>query len=249
MPKALVVLREFDVPLAGWPAALDGLRFAHVSDMHMRRWNRVSEAARELLRTLDYDLLVATGDFSNFRRRWPKAVELVRRFFDPLRGRTPIYAVLGNHDDPRIASAPDLPITFLRDECSRVELRGAYFSLVGLEQRCRRGACAADAFMGAAPPTILLAHYPSTVFRLPSGTQVDLILSGHTHGGQIRVPWIGCLWPNDAIPRAMAAGLHRVGQTFVHVSAGVGVSLPIHMRINCPAEVAVISLRRKPAAG
>jgi len=242
MSEPPVILRELTVGLLDWPAALEGVRIAHVSDLHLRRWNGVAQAAQELLESLDYDLLVATGDFGNFHRHWQRAVELTRRFFQPLRDRGEIFAVLGNHDDARMATAPDVPLTFLRNECRRIELRGAAFTLAGLEQSTRNSECI-DAVLGeAVAPSILLAHYPSTVFRLPEAADISLVLSGHTHGGQIRFPGLGCLWCNDKVPRSMARGLHRVRNTAVHVSAGVGVSLPLRVRINCPPEVALLTL-------
>ena len=96
-------------------------------------------------------------------------------------------------------------------------------------------------------PAILLAHYPSTIFRLGSH-HVSLVLSGHTHGGQIRAPRLGCLWPNDRIPRSFARGLHRVEDRYLHVSAGIGASLPLRVRINCPPELSLLTLKPHPAS-
>ncbi len=254
--RSRVTVREIEVPLPNWPASLTGLRIAHISDLHLRKWDQVAESAQGLLKELDFDLLVATGDFGSFRRHWQKAADLTRRFFEPLRERGPIYAVLGNHDDPRIATAADIPLTFLRNESQRIEWRGGEFTLAGVEQ-CNghhddpppspliKGGSPQPGTSTARPchPVVLLAHYPSTVFRLPEESNVCLMLSGHTHGGQIRFPGVGCLWPNDRIPRRMAMGLHRVGQTMVHVSAGIGVSLPLRVRINCPPEIAVLTAR------
>lgn len=240
-----VVVRRIEAPVPGWPSELDGLRVAHISDLHLRRWNPVLEAAQGLLEELEYDLLAVTGDFGNFRRHWPRAVDLTRRFFEPLADRGNLFAVLGNHDDPRIAAAANLPLTFLRNERRRITVSGATLCLHGLEQctpdaECMEGLSSADA-----APTILLAHYPSTVYRLPAQCGIGLILSGHTHGGQIRLPGLGCLWPNDRIPRAMARGLHRVGDRLLHVSSGIGVSLPLRIRVNCAPEIALLTITRQ----
>src|SRR3990172_1032786 len=107
-----VVVRELNVSLAGLPNGLEGLRIAHVSDLHFRRWDRVTHAAQRLLLTLDYDLLAVTGDLGRFRRNWRKAADLTRRFFEPLAQRSTAYAVLGNHDDQHLTEA-DLPLRFL----------------------------------------------------------------------------------------------------------------------------------------
>lgn len=239
-----VVVREIEVSAGNWPAALSGLRIAHASDFHFTRWNSVYRHAQQLLRSLDYDLLLVTGDFGNFRRHWRHALEMTRTFFDPLLGRAPTFAVLGNHDNPLFATAPNLPFTLLRNESVKVALRGTHLTLAGLEQTVPRGGELTRTLVGAmdGTPTVLMAHYPSTVFRLENRT-VHLVLSGHTHGGQIRLPWLGCLWPNDHVPRRMASGLHVVNNVHVHVSAGIGASLPVRIRVNCPPEIAILTMR------
>ena len=214
---------------------------AHVSDLHFRRWDRASQAAQSLLTDLDYDLLLVTGDFCSFRWKWRQAAELTGRFLGRIAQR-PAYAVLGNHDDPRLADA-DLPLRFLRNESVSLDFLGAGLTLAGVDQSGRRTEDLGAALRKgpASGPTILLAHYPSTVFRVPIG-KVQLVLSGHTHGGQIRLPGLGCVWANDRIPRRMSRGLHEVAGTMIHVSPGIGVCLPIRIRVNCPAEVTVLTL-------
>jgi predicted MPP superfamily phosphohydrolase len=236
-----VIARELNVPLTGLPSGLDGLRLAHVSDLHFRRWDRASEAAQTLLTDLDYDLLLVTGDFCSFRWKWRQTAELTGRFLGRIAQR-PAYAVLGNHDDPRLADA-DLPLRFLRNESLSLDFLGAGLTLAGVDQSGRRTEDLDAALRGvpAGGATILLAHYPSTVFRVPIG-KVQLVLSGHTHGGQIRLPGLGCVWANDRIPRRMSRGLHEVAGTMIHVSPGIGVSLPLRIRVDCPAEVTVLTL-------
>lgn len=239
-----VAVRLHDVVARGWPAGLSGLRIAHVSDFHFRRWNRSTIHAQELLKALEYDLLLVTGDFGNFHRHWRHAADMTREFFAPVAGRVPTFAVLGNHDDPRFPSADNLPLTFLRNESVRLAIRGGHLNLAGIEQVQPRGGNLDATLSGVQPgaPTVLMAHYPSTSYRV-RGEQVQLVLSGHTHGGQIRLPWLGCIWPNDHVPRRMASGLHQVKDVYVHISAGIGASLPIRMRINCPPEIAILTMR------
>ncbi len=233
-----------DVSLAGRAAALDGLRIAHISDLHFRRWNRVTQALQDHLVALDYDLLAITGDFSSFRRRWRRGAVLTEKLLAPVASKGPIFAVLGNHDDPRIADVAGLPLTFLCNQHRVVSFRSHSFIIAGVDQSSGSAERLDLALpeSGSNLPTILLAHYPSTIFRLPSDG-VDLVLSGHTHGGQIRFPGIGCLWSNDAIPRRMSRGLHVVDEIPIHVSAGIGVSLPLYIRIHCPPEIGLLTLR------
>ncbi|MCH7808667.1 MAG: metallophosphoesterase [Planctomycetes bacterium] len=244
MGTARIIVRRLVIPLPRLPRRLAGLRIAHISDLHFRKRNGTTTAAQKQLIALDYDLLVVTGDFADYPRKWPEAIEMMRAFFEPLADRSPIYAVLGNHDDPRIADAADGPLTFLRNAFTVVDFKGETVVLAGVEQSHSGGEDLATAL--AAIPTagavILLAHFPSTVFRVPSD-RVDLVLAGHTHGGQIRLPVVGCLWTNDRLPLRMARGLTRVGGTLLHASPGIGVSGPIKVRINCPPEISLLTLQ------
>lgn len=245
--QSLVEFAEYEVIVPDRRGDARGVRIAHISDLHFRRWDAVSQEAQSRLLELDYDVLCATGDFGNFRRHWQSAVEYTRRFFEPLVVKGEVFAVLGNHDDPRIAAAADMPLTFLRNESKLVHAAGGAIRLGGVDQHVRKAERldAALAETDGDEPVVLLAHYPSTVFRLPP-RRVNLVLSGHTHGGQIRLPKLGCIWPNDRIPRRMAQGLHTVHGMPIHISAGIGTSLPIRVRINCPPQITMLTLVATP---
>lgn len=238
-----VIVREHDVVMAQAVEGFRGLRIAQISDMHFSRWNRVYECAQRLLLSLEFDVLCVTGDFGDYRHLWQRSLELSERFLRPIVDRKPVYASLGNHDSPNIAEKMSLPVRWLRNSGVVVETGGAKVFLAGIDQNESRADDLDAALIEGVSslPTVLMAHYPSTVFRLPDGP-VDLVLSGHTHGGQIRLPVFGCIWPNDAIPRRMAQGLHRVGQTWLHVSSGLGTSLPLRARFLCPPEISVLRL-------
>jgi len=238
-----VVVRHINVPFSCADLSPAGMRIAHLSDLHFCRWSRVLETARELLRSLPYDALAVTGDFSDWRRNWRRTVRMMREFFGPIAGNRPIYATLGNHDHPRIAEAADMPIRFLRDDSTIHEHRNGLLRIAGVEQLHQHGGDTKKACLSRDVdlPTVLLAHYPSTVYRLGSA-RVGLVLSGHTHGGQIRLPHAGCVWSNDSLPPRLAHGLSRVNGTTLHVSAGIGVSWPLPVRVNCPPEISILTL-------
>lgn len=224
--------------------AFSGFRIAHVSDCHFRRWDDVTEAAQDILLSLQYDLLVATGDFGGGPRHAAKAAALFVRFFEPLTRRGPVYAVWGNHDAELAEALQNIPLEVLNNRAVSIERSGGVLHVAGVDQRGPGSEDLAAALQSHnnGEPTILLAHYPSTVHRLQAGS-VDLVLCGHTHGGQIRLPGIGCLWTNDRIARRLARGLHRVAGTRLFVTAGIGVSSPVRVRVNCPPEVAVLTLQ------
>lgn len=238
-----VVIRSIDVPIRNLAPALSGLRLVHVTDLHFRRWNRVARDAQALLEGLDYDILVVTGDFGASKKRWRTAADITRRFFEPIAERGPAYAVLGNHDHPNLASA-DTSLRFLNNESVLIKRGDAVLELMGVDQSSPDSEDLEAALCDVRPNSlrVLLAHYPSTVFRLPP-RRVDIQLSGHTHGGQIRLPLAGCLWAHDTIPNRLARGLHAVEGILLHVSPGIGVSPPVPIRLNCPPEISVLTLR------
>ncbi|MHC5110892.1 MAG: metallophosphoesterase [Planctomycetota bacterium] len=244
MRMGTLAVRKWVVPVSNLPQKLHGLRIAHVSDLHLHKWKPVYEQLTCRLARLDYDLLVVTGDFAHLPWNWKHTCMLGDRVFEPLADARPIFGVLGNHDHPRIADAGLAGIRFLRNESTKIEIRGCPIHLAGVEQtnyapddleKARREHTESS-------PRLLLAHHPSTVNRLDPGAY-DLVLSGHTHGGQIRLPMIGCLWANDRIPLRMAMGLHRYRSTLLHTSPGIGVSGPLKVRFRCPPEISILSLQ------
>jgi len=238
-----VVVRRWVVPVPGLPAQADGFQIAHISDLHLYRWHRALQHAQTLLLGLQYDLLVVTGDLCDQPYRWEVAAALTQRFFGPIRPRLGTFAVLGNHDSVQLADQSDLPVTFLRNGHVTRPIKGGRLVLAGVEQ-AGDGESDLTATLGAIPahlPTILLAHFPSTAFEL-NQRAVPLVLSGHTHGGQVRLPVVGCVWTADRLPCRMARGLHVVNGRSLHVSAGLGVPRKFPLRFMCPPEITILTL-------
>ncbi len=243
---AKVVVRHIELSLDGLQRGADGLRVMHLSDLHLRKWGRVEREVQRLLTVIDHDLLLITGDFCHRPQQHTRAAELTAQILEPVAPKYGIFAVLGNHDLPCF-TAHETPIRFLRNDNTHVELdTGGVLCLAGVEQSHHRRGEAQTALKGASPklPRILLTHYPSTAFELPSASGI-LMLAGHTHGGQIRIPGIGCVFNNDRIPVSMSRGLHMVNGNWLHVSAGIGASPPIPTRLFCPPEIGLITLRTR----
>jgi uncharacterized protein len=246
-----VRLRTLEVPLAGLPEALAGLRIAHLSDLHLglrSRGERAAARAVEWVRERGPELVFVTGDLVSR----PRGEALLRRLLARL--GTP-YVVLGNHDvehsrDPfsRSAGLSDLaPARLLVDESDTVEVRGRRVQIVGVDPRAYRrgGSKPWDLLDGSADLRILLCHFPYVLDSLPAGA-FDLVLAGHMHDGQISLP----LGPNRkyrfAHPRTRyATGLYAgVGGT-MHVSPGLGTTF-VPFRFFARPEATELVLQRAP---
>ena len=237
----LRVTRE-TIRVSGLAGALSGLRIGFLSDLHRSEMvsHEMADAAVRLLLAENTDLIILGGDYVTFgggrNRRYvgPAADALA-----PLSAPHGVFAILGNHDDDR-----DMPaalsakgFTVLRDSRTRLIIKGVPLDLAGIRFWTRRITDIASVVRGASTNLILLAHTPS---RLPEAASLDipLMLSGHTHGGQIVLPGLGAIAAREF---PVVAGSGRREGTAVFVTRGVGtVYVPI--RLNCPPEVAVITL-------
>ena len=190
------------------------------------------------------DLIVLGGDYVT----WKDA-----RFIGPAADalaplsvrRCGVIAVLGNHDDDR-----DMPaalaakgFTVLRDARTRVTVRGEALDFVGIRYWTYRLPEIARLLRGSVPHAILLAHTPKRLYEAQQ-LAVSAVLSGHTHGGQIVLPWIGAVAAREF---PVVAGYAQREGTSIFVSRGVG-TVYVPVRINCPPEVAVLTLERSREA-
>jgi len=244
-------VRRVEIALARWPRALDGFRIVQISDIHIGPvlGRGFAAALTERVNALAPDLVAVTGDLVD------GDVERLRDEVAPfaaLRARHGVFFVTGNHDvysggEPWVERVRELGIRPLRNE--RVEIGGpAGFDLAGVDDHRGdwvRGSSedVGKAFAGRDPAraVVLLAHDPGS-FRRAAAQDVDLQLSGHTHGGQI--------WPFNFLVRLAVpwvAGLHRVGASQLYVSRGSGFWGP-PMRLFAPAEIGEIVLRAAPTS-
>lgn len=249
MPR--LVVSHFVIRSNRVPPALDGFRLAHLSDLHLRCWNGVLAVARRELADIDPEMIAITGDLGDYRTPVRRVADFVHRIFEGLTPPSGIFAVLGNHDDPQLTDLVEPDLRVLSNEHVRVEYHGQSLIVAGIDDRTPTSGDIPAALLGAASGqfTILLVHYPSAIYRLPRG-RVDLMLAGDTHAGQIRVPGIGALCPLfEGIPRKFCTGLHEWSGTRFHVSAGLGCSWLLPVRVCCPAEIAVFTLQSVTDSG
>ena len=227
------------------PSAFHGLRIVQISDIHHglflpKEW--LSEAVREANR-LDPDIIALTGDFVTYSRRNIRtAAELLGR----LRARHGVYAVLGNHDfrvdaDAVTAELRKQRIDVLRNRHIPLRFGSKSIYLVGVDDY-GYGADLRRAIRGVPQEaaTILLAHNPR-VIHLASRHGVSLVLSGHTHGGQVNLPLLGTVYGRSPERLRYKVGWDRMGATQIYVSRGIG-TIVLPWRLRCPAEITHLEL-------
>jgi hypothetical protein len=224
--------RVVEVPLEGLPPELDGLRIAHLSDLHLgvpSRGRRASEDAASWVAERRPDLVCVTGDLVSRRAGLPLLERLLRELGE-------CFVILGNHDfahsrDPfsqRVDASSIAAIdgvTLLGDEAVEVERRGLRVQLVGVDPRtyARRAAEPAALADPSAGLRILLCHFPGIARRLPASS-FQLILAGHMHAGQIVVPFPGGKLRLAHLRARDVEGVYRYGETVLHVSPGLGTT-------------------------
>ena len=243
-PYKLAVERHA-VGLKRLPRQLDGLKIVQLSDIHHGPFTgrEQIERAVEIANSLQPDIVALTGDYISHEREYVRpCAEMLGR----LRARCGVYAVLGNHDNwVDAALVKDLfsaeGIRVLVNEGLRFEDRGASFWLAGVDDTMVGLEDLPLALAGSRSDELklLLAHNP-VILRRAARAGVDLVLSGHTHGGQ--VTWRNERSASGRVRRRILRGLARRGETQIYVTRGLGtVVLPV--RYGCLPEVSLLTLR------
>jgi predicted MPP superfamily phosphohydrolase len=242
------VLTRLDIPIPGLHPDLDGLTLVQLSDIHAgtlmteARMLRIARAAA----ALQPDLVLFTGDLLDASA---KAGAPFSRAFRDLQGRLGTFAVFGNHDyfaGPDVAARAirNANAILLRNSGARVE-RGKGSLFIGGVDDPSHGSLGVDparALKAAAPeePRIVLAHRPS-LFEACSAQGANLVLSGHTHGGQI------ALSPTWSLARMLGPhtmGLYQTPRSILYVHRGMGTVGAVPLRLGSPPELALLTLRR-----
>lgn len=241
---ARVVVRQNDIVSGHLPPRFDGFTILHLSDLHVDRNEAAMLRVSELVGDLRYDLCVLTGDY-RFKTYGPFAAALdgVERVRRHLRG--PVYGVLGNHDTIQMVPALEaMGIRMLLNECEviarddqRIYLAGVddahFYRMDNIEK------AALEIPDGAF--SILLSHTPE-IYRQAAHAHFALMLSGHTHGGQICLPGSIPITLESALPRRMGAGRWQYNEMTGYTSVGAGSSV-VPVRLNCPPEITLHRLR------
>ena len=251
-------LVRLEIELTRLPPGLDGLTIAQLSDFHYDEYLGKIPIRRavEIVNQLQPHLVVLTGDYvtisvlSDYLHNAKRAADVIEpcaQLLSPLRAPLGVYTVLGNHDtdsDPVriVETLQPHGITALRNRSIPLQANGSRIWLAGVEDALV-GKPDLDATLRGIPrnePVVLLAHEPDFADET-ARHPVDLQLSGHSHGGQIRVPLIGALYYPE-LARKYPRGLRQVGPLMLYTNSGLG-TIRIPARLDCPPEVTLFTLR------
>jgi uncharacterized protein len=243
------LISETDIYIRNLPKAFEGFRITQLTDIHHSRILGIEEVRRvvKIAQQTKPDLFVLTGDYTTSYRRY---IEPCAEALSMLSAPEGVWAVLGNHDhytDPELTTRAleRQHITVLNNAHTSLQRGSDAIQLSGIDDWSWNATDWQRALSGlnANTPTILLSHQPS-VLDLEQTQTVALILSGHTHGGQLKLPVIGAPARFATQDLKYARGLFRSGDTQLYVSAGTGV-IGLPLRFGVRPEIAVLRLQRE----
>ena len=250
-------LNTYTISSSKLPQSFDGCRIAHISDLHNAEMGKDNEKLLAMLRDADPDMIAITGDLIDSRNT---DIEVALQFVHEAVKLAPCYYVTGNHE-ARVNEYDELKsgmeaagVIILEDARTEISLEGETITLIGVNDPSYQ----TDYLFGDSETvmdtkleelhteddvfTILLSHRPE-LFDIYADHGMDLILSGHAHGGQFRLPFIGGLVaPNQGLFPEYDAGIYTENNTNMLVSRGVGNSI-LPFRINNRPEVILIELQ------
>ena len=240
-------ISETNIFIHDLPGRFEGFRITQITDVHHSRILGIAEVQRvvAIAQQTKPDLIALTGDYTTSYRRY---IEPCAEALGVLKAPEGVWAVLGNHDhytDPELTTRAleKAHIPVLNNANTIIRRGSDVLQLSGVDDWSWAAANWPRAFRGLDPkrPTVLLSHQPS-VLDLPDSQAVSLILSGHTHGGQINLPLLGPPARFATKDLKYAQGLFRRGETQLYVSSGTGV-IGLPLRLGVRPEIAVLVLR------
>jgi uncharacterized protein len=246
---------NIDLPIRELPHALSGIVACQISDFHVDRDEDLERLALavEAINREKPEMVFLTGDYFSGPNTMRRYLAPFRDALKRLSPSTGVFAILGNHDHwasaERISEALTAAgATVLRNDSQRLTLRGEELVVVGIDDLWSRRAEPARAFRDVRNDdcTIVLAHNPDTGLYARH-LKPGVMLSGHTHGGVVRIPYYGSPFKSILrIGKEFYAGLNRYEDFYIYTNRGLG-TFWLRIRINCRPEVSRFSLTPMPA--
>jgi predicted MPP superfamily phosphohydrolase len=235
---AQIEVRHNYIRLPKIPKAFDGFVILHLSDLHVDMNQDVMEHLRGILQEIKYDLCVLTGDYRG-KSFGPYEETLLGMARVCAELRKPLYGVLGDHDTIRMTPGlEEIGIRMLLNECETIERNNQCIHLAGIDDAHFYHADNIEKAASEIPRdefSILLSHTPE-IYRQAAHAGFNLLLSGHTHGGQICLPGRIPLTLDSVLPRHMGSGAWKYNDMIGYTSVGAGSSV-VPARFNCPPEI------------
>jgi predicted MPP superfamily phosphohydrolase len=240
-----IIVRRNELRFAALPSLFDGYTILHISDMHVEMSEAAMQHLTELVDGMQYDLCVLTGDYRGKTfGPFEAALEGVASVRSHL--KQPIYGVLGNHDTIQMVPALEaMGIRMLLNECEVITRGDQRIHLAGIDDAHFFRVDNIEKAASQIPKeefSILLSHTPE-VYRQAAHANFSLMLSGHTHGGQLCLPGSIPIKLEAVLPRRMGAGAWHYHNMSGYTSVGAGSSV-LAVRLNCPPEITLHCLRR-----
>ena len=241
-----IEISNHTIRIKNLPKAFDGLKLVHLTDIHHSKFVSFNDVFRmvELSNLQNPDVVLLTGDYITWSKKFiPPVAEALRG----LKSRLGVYAVLGNHDvrvdaDKVTQALEKVQIKVLRNASARIDLKGDSLWIGGVDEYMYGQSDIRKAMTNVprSQPRILLAHNPEIIDEA-ARHQVDFVLAGHTHGGQIKIPYMRSLNIVTQPGREILEGFVRNGRTQMYISRGLG-KVVVPVRILCPPEIPVFYL-------
>jgi predicted MPP superfamily phosphohydrolase len=233
-----VQVRHNHVRCRKLPHSFNGFTLLHLSDLHVDMSEGAMRRLAELIPTLKYDVCVNTGDFRGATfGPFDATLEGLKRLQPVL--QSDVYAVLGNHDSILMVPAlEEIGIRVLLNECAPISRGGDTIYLAGIDDAHFYRVDNIEKAASIIPPgafSILLSHTPE-IYRQAAHAGFDVLLSGHTHGGQICLPGSIPVTLSAILPRRMAAGAWTYHEMAGYTSVGAGSAI-VPVRLNCLPEI------------
>lgn len=244
--KWSIVIKEYNKVIESLPASFSGLRILQITDLHSKWFGEGQKDLMEAIDSLDFDIIAVTGDLVN--KHNPDTAPGISMFEKLKKYNVPVFFVKGNHECysgyKMEKYLEDTDVNVLINRSCLLEKDGISFNIMGVDDPHMNYDDLDSAFeeVDSRYTKILLAHAPEIAWR-ERFKELDVVISGHTHAGQFRIPYIGALYaPGQWIFPKLVQGRYDFGKTSLYVCGGLGESR-IGIRLLNKPEIYMITIR------